>query len=83
MGRVLETTVNDLGEVTGAVVFKGSSNENVKRHASVLIPLLSDCEFTARPQNDTQNEIPVKRNPPRASARRCAQKNRKIFQNSQ
>ena len=42
MGRVEKVSTNDLGEVTGAVVRKGSTGERVKRHASVLIPLLQD-----------------------------------------
>ena len=31
-----ETVVNDLGEITGAIVFKGKSRESVKRHSSLL-----------------------------------------------
>ena len=37
---VKEIIVNDLNEVTGAIVFKGKTRELVKRHASTLIPLL-------------------------------------------
>ena len=40
MGRIVKVSVNDLGETTGAVVLKGATGERVKRHASVLIPLL-------------------------------------------
>lgn len=40
MARVKTLQVNDLGEVTGAVVHKGKTGELVKRHSSVIIPLL-------------------------------------------
>ena len=40
MARVKRVTVNDLGEVTGAVVAKGATGEWVKRHSSAIIPLL-------------------------------------------
>ena len=41
MGRVLEINTNNLLEVTGAVVRKGSTGEKVKRHVNALIPLLT------------------------------------------
>ena len=44
MGRVTSIQVNHLGEVTGAVVKKGATGEHVKRHSSVIIPLLRMCE---------------------------------------
>ena len=40
MARVKRLQVNDLGEVTGAIVQKGSSGECVKRYSSTFIPLL-------------------------------------------
>ena len=40
MGIIEKVSINDLGEVTGALVRKGSTGERVKRHSSVLIPLL-------------------------------------------
>lgn len=40
MGLVKEVQTNDLGETTCASVLKGATGEIVKRHASVLIPLL-------------------------------------------
>ena len=42
MARVKKITLNELGEVTGATVFKGRTKETVKRHSSVIIPLLHD-----------------------------------------
>ena len=44
MGRVVSVTKNDLGEVTGAIILKGSSGEKVKRHSSTLIPLLQESQ---------------------------------------
>ena len=41
MGLVKEIQVNDLGEVTGATIMKGKTRELVKRHSSVIIPLLT------------------------------------------
>ena len=53
MARVKQVIKNDLNEVTGAILFKGSTKEIVKRHASVIIPFLesnksdeTDIEFT-------------------------------------
>ena len=42
MARVKRITLNELGEVTGAVLLKGSTGETVRRHSSVIIPLLQD-----------------------------------------
>ena len=42
MARVVDVQVNNLGEVTGASLVKGSSGEIVKRHSCTLIPLLTD-----------------------------------------
>ena len=44
LALVKETVVNDLGEITGAIVFKGKSRESVKRHSSTIIPLLTVSE---------------------------------------
>ena len=52
MGLVKELQVNDLGETTGATVFKGLTRELVKRHASVLIPILA-CEDSNKPPSST------------------------------
>ena len=40
MAIVESITTNELGECTGAIVRKGTTGERVKRHATVLIPLL-------------------------------------------
>jgi len=40
MGVVVSLQTNSLGEVTGAEIKKGISGEIVKRHSSVIIPLL-------------------------------------------
>ena len=41
LGIVRELQVNNLNEVTGAIVFKGSTRELLRRHSSTLIRLLS------------------------------------------
>ena len=61
MGRILEVQINNLNEVTGALVLKGATGEKVKRHSSVLIPLLTDSEWEAdkskcRPQIESEVE---------------------------
>lgn len=40
MAIVKEVQVNDQNETTGAILWKGSTKESVKRHASCIIPLL-------------------------------------------
>ena len=40
MARVKSLEVNEQGEITGAVLIKGATNETVKRHSSTLIPIL-------------------------------------------
>ena len=49
MGLVKALQTNDLGEVTGATVLKGSSRELVKRHSSTIIPLLTSDEDLKSP----------------------------------
>ena len=45
MGLVLSVVENDLGEVTEAVVRKGSSGEHLRRHVNSLILLLQNGEY--------------------------------------
>ena len=52
MGRIIEIQVNNLDEVTGALVQKGNSGEKVKRHSSVLIPLLTDLDWRPEGENE-------------------------------
>ena len=54
MGRVISIQSNDLGEVTGAVIKKGATGEQVKRHSSVIIPLLKCSEPV---DNKSESEI--------------------------
>ena len=79
MGRIKSVQINDLGETTGAEVLKGATGEIVKRHSSVLIPLLKMSETnqpSVAPQNPEASEfqpvhndqaVPVRR-PKRAAA---------------
>ena len=58
IGLVQQLQINDLGEITGAVVLKGATGEQVKRHSSVLIPLLS-VNDNADPCNDVSDATTV------------------------
>ena len=57
MGKVLEVQINDLGETTGAVLWKGSTREKVKRHSSTLIPILSSCDEAFTPGEYVPNSL--------------------------
>ena len=58
MGIVKETVTNTLGEVTGATILKGKTREMVKRHSSVIIPLLTRKEeILSHPSNDEQKSL--------------------------
>ena len=74
MGRVLETTVNSLGEVTDVVLLKGNK-EKVKRHVKSLIFLLRCGAPRSAHGNEYNNqEAGVVRNerpPARQSAIQC------------
>ena len=63
LGVVVDLQENELGEVAGAVVKKGSTNEYVKCHSSSLIPLLC-CETT----KDSASHCSL--DPPRGNPRR-------------
>ena len=61
MDIVKEVEGNDLGEVTGATILKGKSRELVKRHSSVIIPLLTNnshknCVDTVAKDEDKEKE---------------------------
>ena len=48
-----------MGEVTAAIIRKGSNREIVKRHSSTLIPLLdSEIDFNSEPDSDNNNSVP-------------------------
>ena len=59
MGRIVSTHVNDLGEVTGVSLLKGSSGEIVKRHVSSLIPLLTEASvrYLSMPDNSRSGNV--------------------------
>lgn len=62
LGIVKQIVENDNGEVTGAIILKGKTNEQVKRHVTTLIPLLENKEYIPKTllQNPVNNR--VKRN---------------------
>ena len=60
LGRVIEVQVNNLAEVTGALVLKGTTGEKVKRHVCALIPLLTEIgdESVSKLVQKGQNDPP-------------------------
>lgn len=84
MGIIKELNINDLGEVTGATVLKGSTREIVKRHSSVIIPLLTNNEMSnsntsfADTSEDTETTEPVPRRT-RLAAVESARKTREML----
>ena len=60
MGIVKRLELNDIGEVTGATLLKGKTNEIVKRHISTLIPYLEvfNNSETDTTDNDIDNDDP-------------------------
>ena len=67
---VRDVLVNNLGEVTGAIVFKGKTRELVKRHASTIIPLLqtNDADYLSESNNGHSNFVEDKKRPTRKAA---------------
>ena len=91
MGRIKSVTSNELGEVTSAVVYKGATGEHVKRHSSVLIPLLHERSADGNHGNVTEgNSVPhassvteaVRRRSSRAAARDSMRRTRAILADS-
>ena len=75
MGIVRQVKINDLGESTEALIFKGSTHELVRRHVNSIVPLLTTEEQEADtsrdivdPQTENQDQKVIKR----ASARKAA-----------
>ena len=80
MGIIKDVTVNSLGEVTGAKILKGSTKELVKRHSSVIIPLLSnDDPSDIEPVIEQDNKAQVKKLPEREAAKKCRIRNKLIL----
>ena len=72
---IKDVQTNVLGEVTGATLKKGSTNEIVQRHSRALIPLLQlankECTESTPVEPHTERAPPIKR---RAAAVTAAQK---------
>ena len=82
LALVIDTVVNDLGEVTAAVLRKGGSRETVKRHSSKLIPLLSSDHEPALDTNTGEREDNIydfRTDHPRQAAMRGGSKTREIL----
>ena len=82
MGKIKSVTVNDLGEVTGAIVCKGSTGESVKRHSSALIPLLHECAEEVEVGSSTAEsaaEVDMPTRPRRAAALDSERRSREML----
>ena len=83
LALVKETVVNDLGEITGAIVFKGKSRELVKRHSSTIIPLLTVSENSNRfnqSGSGVKDEEVFGIHPSRKAAMVCREKTKSMLQ---
>ena len=61
MGLVKKVEKNELGQITSATILKGKTRELVRRHASVLIPLLtSSSPYPAANEDDMPKEAKSK-----------------------
>ena len=84
LGIVMETTENDIGEVTDVVILKGGTRERVRRHVTSLVPLLSSEEYggvksyTVGPVTPMTQEHAVSK-PVRHAAQQCLQRNKRLF----
>ena len=82
MGIVREVIINNLGEITNAVIMKGSTRESVKRHVSTLIPILEDTvpikDETIYDSPDT-NLTKLEPKPTRKAAVACRERIKNIF----
>lgn len=84
MAKIKSLQVNSLGEVTGAELVKGSSNDIIKRHSSRLIPLLQNLDGDVDNISDNLQISPTRRSlPKRRAAVKGAAKTRKYLHNSE
>ena len=74
MGRVLDVIVNNIGEVTDALILKGNG-ESVKRHVKSLILLLKSSESEEKLPSDKKTaskpRIRSRLRPKRKAAEKC------------
>ncbi|XP_068235640.1 uncharacterized protein [Palaemon carinicauda] len=82
MGVVKEIFTNTLGEVTGATILKGKTQELVKRHSSVIIPLLTrKDEIPNNSKVDVQeSRVPKDTRVKRQAAIDSSERTRKILE---
>ena len=87
MGRVTSIEENSLGEVTAARVKKGDTGENVYRHITTIIPLLSaqeedmvnnEGDEKANNHMDITHEIEIRGKTRRKAAHICRKNNLKL-----
>ena len=73
LGIVEKVTTNQIGEVTDTLILKGSTKERIRRHPTVLIPLLQSKEVN---DNSEKQSLPVDKvqesSPSKPKSRRLA-----------
>lgn len=78
LALVKQTTINDLGEVTSAILKRGDTGEVVHRHASTLIPLLQLNQECLPAGTDTnfpaELKQPIASRPKREAATKAAKR---------
>ena len=84
MARVISVEENELGEVTEAVIMKGSTGEKLRRHATSLIPLLqaeetSEASLWESSKNTEDLLIKLNAKPVRKAATKAKARNKQLF----
>ena len=86
MGVVTKTFENDLGEVTSAIVKKGTTKEKVKRHVSSLIPYLTGItedenlrDVREKDSTNSEEKVDYKRRERRLAAIKSNEKTRNML----
>ena len=76
LGIVEKITLNQLGEVTDTVLLKGSTKERIRRHPTVLIPILqckkelnpTECEVELESVGSGESRATLRKRPRRLAA---------------
>ena len=87
MGIVEKITVNELSEVTDTVLLKGSTKERIRRHPSVLIPILQikgqvgveECQSELNSTKELTDKPNPRRNPRRLAALNSEVRSKKML----
>ena len=80
LGIVRNVVENSKGEITDVTVFKGKTNELLKRRVTSIIPLISNSTEVQAADEESQNPLPPTR-PVRATAKISRAKTKAILSN--